>query len=233
MKIQAADPIGGVFRSSEPAVLLHPHLHEARKFRDRQGRESGEPKYDCNFMLKGDSTDLKAIKALLGMVAKVAWPGRAMKELAFPLVSGTKKADDRAEASSAKGRASDGEFQRGMVNLVARGKFEPKLGVIRNRKIIDLEGPARAASKAEFFFGAEVLFEVKFVAYEGVGANPDGICAYLNAVVATGKGTRLSGGQSVAETFSGYAGTLSDESVTTGQGPIADDEIPFDFGGIQ
>jgi hypothetical protein len=226
MKIQANGAPDGVFRSSLPAVLLHPHLHEARRFKDRQGRESGEPKYDCNFMLK-DGDDLKAIKALLGMVAKAAWPGRSMKELAFPMVSGTKKADERAEASSAKGKASDGEFQRGMVNLVARGKFEPKLGVIRNRKIVDLEGPARAASKAEFFFGAEVLFEVKFVAYEGVGANPDGICAYLNAVVATGGGTHLSGTKSVAETFSGYAGTLSDESVNTGQGPVTDDEIPF------
>ena len=89
--------------------------------------------------------------------------------------------------------------------------------------MVDYEGPAIALNIKKFFFGAEVYAQVNLVAYKGVGANPDGVTAYLNMVVATGKGTRITSAKSASEVFSGYAGRVSDEDPTAG----GDDEIPF------
>jgi len=207
------------YNLTEPVVMTFPNLHEARAF-GQKGKESGEPKYSANFNFAPESADLKAMKALCAKVAKARWPGRDLKELVFPFANGTKLADE------AKAKGKDREFNRGQVVLAARSKYEPRLSGIENGVAVDYEGDARKASKGKFYAGVLVLAQVNFVAYDGVGRNPDGVTAYLNMVFTTNKGTRLNQGQTAAEVFKGYVGSVSAEDPTAGQFAV-DDEMPF------
>ena len=212
----------GLYSLTAPVVMSHPNLFEARAF-GKKGKEQGEPKFSANFLLVPDGVDLKELKALAAKVARAKWPDRPFSELKFPFEDGNKKADKRKKTSG----KDDGDFQRGFVVMAGRSKYEPRLSAIVNGKVIDYEGPARAAAKDKFFFGAEVLAQFNLVAYDGVGSNPDGVTVYLNAVLATGKGKKIAGGgQSAKETFGGYLGSATTEDPTAG-GSDMDDDITF------
>lgn len=219
-----ADQANTTFNLTTPVVMAHPNLFEARAFGPK-GKESGQPKYSANLVIDPtdakQKADLDAMKAMAAQVAKARWPGRDLKELKFPFSNGDKLAEKRAN----KGKA-DGDFQKGKIVMACRSKYEPRLAVIENGKINDLEGPARAAAKSKFYFGCQVLAAINFQPYDGVGNNPDGVTAYLNVVVSLNKGQRLSGGASAAETFKGYVGAASMEDPTGGE-QIGDDDIPF------
>lgn len=211
----------GLYSFTEPVVMAHPALFEPRGF-GKKGKETGEPKYSANFVFNPDSADLKAMKALAVKVARAKWPDRDLKTLQFPFANGDKLADKR----KAKSGKDDGAYQRGKVVIAARSKYEPRLAGIENGKIVDYEGEARIKAKPKFYFGVQVFAQVNFVAYEGVGNNPDGVTAYLNMVFSTGKGEKIAGGASAAETFKGYVGHVSAEDPTAGAEQL-DDEIPF------
>lgn len=208
----------GRFAIMNPVILAHPHLFEAQAYK-ANGKEKGEPKFGANLVLT-PGPELDEMKKKAAAVAKAKWPTRALSELKFPFASGDKLADKR----KAKSGKDDGDYQRGKVVINARSKYRPRLAIVANGRIVDLEDDAAIAQhKAKFFFGAEVLAELNFVAYE----NPekDGVTAYLNLVLATGKGTRIAGGASASEVFKGYAGSVSAEDPTGGV--ELDDEIPF------
>lgn len=217
-----------LFSLTAPAILAHPNLFEPRAF-GAKGKETGEKKYSANIVLDptnpANKSDLDAMKAVAATVAKARWPGRDLKTLKFPFSSGDKIVAKRQEKKGTTYNG-DADFQKGKVIIACRSKYEPRLAVIENGRITDLEGPARLAAKGKFFFGCEVLAQVNFVPYDGVGANPDGVTCYLNMVVSLNKGTRLSGGASAAETFRGYVGHTSAEDPTGGE-QIADDDIPM------
>lgn len=187
----------------------------------RKGKAKGEPKYSGTFLIPTDSPDLKAFKAKAAEVARARWPGRDLKELKFPWQVGEK----RAEKAQKNGK--DGSFFNGNVVLDARSKFEPRLSILTGKAIRDLEGAQRALEgKQKFYNGCYVVPQVNFVPYEGqeedgVG-NPDGVTAYLDAVLFVKDGPRI-GGASGAEVFKAYAGTVSAESATDG---LDDDDIP-------
>ncbi len=210
-----ADEKDGRVSLSKPVTMVFPWLFEPRAF-GAKGKESGEPKYSANFLFASDNPDLKRLAAKVREVAASQWPGRDLAGLKFPFVKGDKQAD------AAKAKGKDGEFQRGQTIVVARSKYEPRLSVIENRQAIDLDGPARAAAKAKFYSGVQVLAQFNFVAYKGVGANPDGVTAYLDMVCSTNTGKRIGGGASAAEVFKGYAGQETSENPTG-----TDDDIPF------
>lgn len=214
-----ADDNSGVYDTTHPVLMFHPNLFVARAFGPK-GKETGEPKFSANLAFKADHPDLLPLKKLAAAVARAKWSSRPFSELAFPFTDGNKLAD------KAKTRRKEAEYNRGLVIVPARSKFEPRLAAIVNRQIVEYEGDARLAAKAKFFFGAEVLVQVNLVAYDGVGNNLDGVTAYLNMVLATGKGTRIAGASSAAETFRGYVGAMSAEDPTVGAGST-DDEIPF------
>lgn len=219
-----ADKADSTYNLTTPVVMAHPNLFEARAFGPK-GKESGNPKFSANLVIDPadpkQKIDLDAMKAMAISVARARWPNRDIKELKFPFSNGDKLADKRA----GKGK-TDGDFQRGKVIIAGRSKYEPRLAVIENGKIVDLEGPARIAAKSKFYFGCHVLATLNFQPYEGVGNNPDGVTAYLNIVVSLNKGQRLSGGASAAETFKGYVGHTSAEDPTGGES-ISDDDIPM------
>lgn len=224
----------GTVSLTEPVVSTFPNLLEAKSVM-KNGKPTGDPKYSHNYEFEPTSADLAMLKAEALKVAKAKWPGRAVgKESAtrddagnpkqptfvFPFSSG----DILADKAKAKGK--DREFSRGKVVLTARSKYQPRLSFIENGAIKDLDGPAiDAIGKRVFYNGVLCLAQVNFVAYEGVGTNPDGVTAYLNMVVSTNTGPKLSGGASAAEVFKGYVGSNVDEDPTGGVD--IDDEIPF------
>lgn len=191
----------------------------------KKGKAKGEPKYSGTFLLKPDSADLAGLKAKAAAVAKARWPGRNLGELKFPFTSGEKRADKSKKAGK------DGAFFLGHVVLDARSKYQPQLAV-RNPDgtIRELAGQQIAVEgKNKFYGGCMVAASVNFTAYEGqeedgVG-NPDGVNAYLDAVIWLGDGERIGGGN-VVETFRAFAGSVTDVD-PTGSGS---DEIPFDVG---
>lgn len=215
----------GLIALTIPVVLAHPTLHEPRAF-GAKGKETGEKKYSGNFVFASDNPDLAACKALAVQVAKAEWPGRDLKELAWPFSNGTKLADAR----KAKGK-DDGEFQRGKVVIAARSKFPPALSGLEGnpKKLVEYDTEElRAASKSKFYFGVECLAEFHFKAYKGVGKNPDGVTCYLQQVLQTGKGERLAKGGDARSAFKGYLGNVSEVDPTAGgEATEVGDEMPF------
>lgn len=212
-------PHDGIFNLTKPVTMTFPNLFKARPFK-RNGKEIGDPKFDSSFLFDADSDDLKNMKALCVKVARANRPSADLKTLAFPFKSGDKMAD------AAKAKNKDNEVSRGKVVLSARSKYQPKLAVFENGKIVDLEDEtAIARFKGRFYPGALVYAQLNFVWYDEVGQGPAGVNAYLNMVLSTGKGTRLGSGRSAADVFSGYVGNISDVDPTAGQ--TIDDDIPF------
>ena len=217
-----ADQIDGRYSLTSPAIMDFPNLFVPKAFKGKGGKESGEPKYKANLVLNTDHPDLTGLKQKAAAVAKARWPDRKLSELAFPFTSGTKLAD------KAKEKKKDGEHMRDKVVIAGRSKFAPGLAGIENGRIVDYEDEAmKIKAKPKFYAGVEVLAEFNFVAYEGVGANPDGVTAYLNKVLSLNKGTKLNRGSTAAEAFKGYAGTISAEDPTGGKSADLDDEIAF------
>lgn len=214
-----SDTVDGRYALTQPVIMAFPQLFEAKAV-GKKGQATGKPKYSANFVLVRDGVDHKALKDLAIKIANERWPGRSIKELKFPFSNGDKLADARI----AKGK-KDGEFQRGHSVLISRSTYEPALATYKNGQAIDLAGANRAAAKNEFYPGVMVLASFTLAPYDGVGQNPDGVCAYLQSVMTLNKGTRLAGGQAAAsETFKGYVGHATDEDPTVGA-PTAEETI--------
>lgn len=217
----------GIYNLTKPVILAHPNLITARPFKDANGKEKGDPKYGCNFVLSPDHPDFAGLKAKAVQVARAKWPDRDLKELRFPFKDGSKEADKRKARKGDK-YTGDAEYQRGQIVLPARSNYEPALAVIDGNppRFVDLEGAARVANEKKFYFGCEVLAQVNFVAYNKTSDDTkDGVTAYLNQVVSLNRGKRLTSAQSAAETFKGYAGTVS--AVDPTAGAELDDDIAF------
>lgn len=217
------DKTAGFYTLTAPVVSTFPNLFEAKQFVGKNGKPNGDPKYSINLLNDADSADLHAMKAVAKAVAKAKWPNRKLSELIFPFSSGDEAADKRKAAGK-----DDGEYSRGKVILTARSKYQPLLGLIAGGKIVELStDDLKAMHKDKFYSGVQVFAVLNFVAYDGPGNNPDGVTAYLQQVLSTGKGERIGGGQrSIAETFKGYVGQISDKNPLAG-GEDDGDEIPF------
>jgi hypothetical protein len=207
--------VDGIFNLTAPVVMSFPHLFEAKAFK-KNGKETGEAKFSAQFIFPADSEDLKGMKQLAAKLARAKWPDRQFSELHFPFASGDKVAEKRV----AKGK-HDNDHIRGKVIITAKSKYEPKLAYIDNGRIVDIETEIqKAAQKNRFYSGVEVLAQINLLPYEG--GQGDGVTAYLNMVISTGKGARLSGGQTASEAFRGYVGSISAEDPTA---PGADENL--------
>jgi hypothetical protein len=232
--------LDGVFTFTHPVFLDFPALLEPKAFPGATGQDTEKLKYSANLRFKADHPDYAALKTMMAQVAKADWPVRPLSELKFPHESGDKAADKRKSENAniaaliaagktvdSRGKAlkvkPDGEFQRGFILLAARSKFQPQMAILRGNAKVDLEGDAIKANISQFYFGVEVLAQIKLQAYRGIGQNPDGVCAYLNMVLSLNRGPKIGGGSraSASDVFKGYAGSVSTEN------PLGDDEIPF------
>lgn len=224
------DKLAGLFSTTEPVILDFPNLFEPKPFIDPDtGKARGEPKYGGNFILEVDSADLLSMKQLAIKLAKAKFPGRDIVaeykagKFMMPFQDGTALADARKE----KKNKDDAAYLRGKCVIQAKSKYPTKLSGIVNGKVVDYDETTIIPAKKTFFSGAKVLVQFNFVAYNKVGANGlDGVTAYLNSVLTTGKGDRLSGAPPASEVFKDYVGSVSDEDPTTGSS-LNDDEIPF------
>jgi hypothetical protein len=220
----------GIFDITKPVVLLFPTIDKPRAFGPK-GKERGEPKFSAGFGLKiGNGPDdpdgqlLRDLKSKAAAVARAKWPGVDFKTLAFPWELGDRRADD------AKAKGKDQEFERGLVILTARSKFRPRLAGLENGKLVDYDNDDATVAriKPKFYFGTDCFAQVNLVAYDPVGSNgKPGVAAYLNQLVTLNRGKKLAGGQSAAETFKEYAGSVSDYDPTGGDNSGIDDDIPF------
>lgn len=224
-----------IVATTSPVVMaFQGSLIEAKKFK-RNGKESGEPKHSASFIFDPSSPDLARLKAAALSVASAKWPGRDIGadyragKFGLPFSNGNAAIENTKKSLTDKGKEYDGraDFMKDKIVLKAStgADYPPRLAVLEGNTISPvLQGPALAANKGKFYFGAEVLFEVIMSAYDAVGSNgTDGVTARLRQVLTTNKGKRLSGGGDPAETFAGYAGKLSAEDPTKG----LDDEIAF------
>ena len=225
-----AEKVDGRYTLTAETPMIFPALHEPRKSRDKQGREQGEPKYSGLLSFAEGHPDLDALKALAVKIGKAKWPDRDIVaefkagRFKLPFDSGTRKAD---EYKAKKPGDETREWQRGkcLVPTHSGQQFPPQLCEINGGKLVVLEGAARIAAKPKFYSGVKVLAQVNFVAYDGVSNNPDGVTAYLQMVLTTGKGDRIAGGQDATEVFKAYMGNLSQVDPT--KGATVSDDIPF------
>lgn len=211
------------FVFTRPAILIYSDgLYKATQYEGK-----GEFKYSAGFILAADHADLANLKAAINGVAQAASPGIAWKSFGKPISTGDKLADKR-KAKKGDKYSDDAEWMRGKVALTARSKFPPALSVVIGQTSLDLDDDAlKAKYKNNFFWGAEVVPEIALVWYPAKKeTDAPGVTAYCQAVLATGKGTRMNGGRPAAETFSGYLGRQSSVDPTGGAG-MEDDEIPF------
>ncbi len=183
--------------------MLWPNLFEPRAVKIK-GKETGEPKYGLSMLL--DPAEIGDLKAAAKMVALAKWPGRTLSELKFPFSDGDKLEADQTE----KGR--DGKFYSGKVVLKASSKFKPVVVDTHRKDIID---------HSRLYSGAYGYAELNFVAYDGVGQNPDGVTAYVNFVMKSRDGDRIAG-RDAAGVFAGIQGSEAEPAATE-----LDDEIPF------
>jgi hypothetical protein len=227
-----SEKVDGTIALTTPVILAFPNLFEAKKFKGKGGKEQGEPKFGASFALDPAHADTTTLKSLAMRVAKAKWPGRDVaaesrarkvmdgdqevilpSKFTFPFKSGDKLCAERVAKLAKDGKPDDGkgDFQIGKVMIKVSSKFQPRLAVIANGKIVDLDTPELITlHKGKFFFGAEVLLQLNVVGYDKVGdGGTDGVTIYPNLILATGKGTRLSGGASAAEVFKGYVGSVS------------------------
>lgn len=213
------------YNATAPAIMTFPALFVPRKVKRRKPDgttvETGEPKYEANFLFEPTSPDFLAMKAIAVRFAR-AHGIEDLGTIGFPFKSGTKEADKR----KAKGK-DDGEFARDKIVMIARSgeKYPPKLTVIENGKMLDLDSEEQKTKyKGQFYSGVKVWFQVSLAWYDPVGDNAKaGITARLNVVVSTNKGDRVGGGgQSGSALFSQYLGQTTTENPTVG-----DDDIPF------
>lgn len=210
----------GYVEITKSVVTTYPQLIVAEAFK-RNGKVTGDPKFSINFEFEADHPSLSILKETAAKIAAARWPGRDFATLAFPFSSGDKLAE------AAKGRGKNREQSRGKVVLVARSgeEYPPQLSAIVNGQWEDFEGDYRAKAKPYFYSGVRCIGRVVFKAYDGVGANPDGVACYLSGVGSLNKGERIGGAGSQADRFKGYVGVESDEDPLAERKPSQD--IPF------
>ena len=210
--------------------LFRPNLIVPVRYKDEQGKESGDPKYSALLGMSPDSADFAEIKRLVIEVMKAAAFVDAdgdlipLNKLAKPFSLGDKIADRakaRVDAGVPKARLA--EHYRGLVVLKASSPRPPALGYAQGKSIFNVVMDDEAAVKkagVKFYTGAEVWADLTFSPHQ-VGTNQPGVNAYLNSVLATGKGERIGGGAPPSERFKGYLGQVSGEDPTAG----LDDDI--------
>lgn len=222
------EPIVYSYTTKEVALLSHPNLTEAKQT-PVNGKPQGKFKYSANFIMDVAGQDWVALKRLAGACAKAQWPSVSLSsgEIEFSFKDGTKEADKRKTKLETLGKPTDGEFSRGKGILKAASDFIPALCHFDAAGQVVDYGPAELAqAKKDAYFGSMVYVKVTFRAYDipqGDKPSKKYVATYLDQVLITGQGKKLSGAKPASETFKGYVGGAIVEDPTEG----LDDDIAF------
>jgi hypothetical protein len=183
-----------------------------RAVKGRGGKDRGDPKYSGDFEMAAEHPDINRFKAAAAAVAQAKWPGRPLSELAVPWKTGAVIAD------KAKAKGKNREWSRDAAFiLTARSQYQPSLAVLVGSEIIDLNDDVLIKKHSkDFYTGVECLAEFNFVPYDAVDDDgKDGMTCYLQKVLSLRRGKQVAGGgKSASETFKGYVGLNSQESVS-------------------
>ena len=202
-----------------------------RKFKEN-GVEKGDAKYDITIVV--DKETLKPIVAKAAEVARAKWPNRELKELRWPWITAEKAIDNAGRKAAKENKNVDEAKARvakwalpGTYVLKAASKFPVQLAVLQGRNIIELSSDILVGQhKGKFYNGCYVVPQINLVPYTGKKVDdPDGVTAYLDAVLRVKDGERLGGGVNAAEAFKGYAGAYTSENPVERE--LVDEEIPF------
>ena len=189
----------GRFQFSGPVPVTNVNIVEARRFKGKDGKESGEPKFGIVAILEPDNEDLAKAKAVAMEVAKAAFPGIPLKSIRFPFKNGDKENERRGKRKDAKtgDPLKPLDWQTGKVVLGAHTTKPPSAAILVNGVPMDLETPdAVKAASRHFYNGVEALLGVSFVAYGDAAALEEdadpalvkpGVTSYLNLILSTGR----------------------------------------------
>lgn len=202
-----------------PGVLTFRHLAKAEPV-----AKGGKEKFDVNIEFEPSSADVAAMKSLIMQVAQNGRPGVNRADIDVPLKDGNVLADTAERNAVKKGKEAGSDprkFSRGKQVLIARSDYRPSLGYLEGGRLVELaDDPSLIAARERdtFYPGVEVLGEVEFAWHDEIAGGRPGVNAYINQVLSLKRGERVMGGgrPSMAETFKGYAGIASTESVTGG-----------------
>ena len=204
-----------LFTLTKAAPAFFMDLHEPKQFM-KNGKPKGAAKYSINAVLKPDSEDLKTIAGMCKALADAAFAGQEgydWKTAEKPYKKAETIIDARKKSKAKDGKEYSGDLDwiAGTYTLKASSTFAPALSGLEGGRLVEYKTEeARAASKAKFYNGAEVLMQVNLQPYEMDGRY--GVTAYLNMVLTTGKGEKRGGtARAAADVFKGYAGTISHE----------------------
>lgn len=208
--------IDGRYTFTQKVRMPFQNLAEAKAV-GKKGKAKGDPKFSGTFVFEPESADYQAVRALAAKVAHARWPGRNLNELKFCFTTGEKKIEREKKAAEKEGRnARTQDFFVGKIVLDARSKYQPACAAVVDGKIVQLEGKEIAA---RFYNGCYVVPKINLTAYEGQEddgrGNPDGVNAYLDAVLFVQDGPKI-GGTNAAEIFKSYAGQVTDADPTGG-----------------
>ena len=239
------EKVSGFFALTSPAILEYPNVIDAKRFKGKNGKEKGDPKFSATVVLDPDGEDWKTAKAIITALAKQHVS--SFDGIKFPHKSGDKVLAELKAKFAAAGKEYDGRSDHlaGKIMIAAKSGLDipPQLGIMgydpkgnllvnpddKTRLVngilaLDDEGLKRKY-KSKFYRGVGAFATLKFQWYDAVDDGKPGVTAYLVNVLSTGVGKNLGGARSVTEAFKGYAGKPSGESPSAGMDEDLDDEL--------
>lgn len=192
-------------------------LFEAKAFVDPKTKKpKGEPKYGY-LALFANATDISELKAVAIKVAKAKFGDSVdLKTVKFPFKNGDKEAErivTKAAKNGKEKKDSDVAFYRGNVVMKVSSNFEPKVVDNQGNDLLD-----KAAIYSGVYVRAEFNFRAQLIeASEEEGGDKRYVSAYVNFVMKTKDGERLSG-KSAKEVFKGLLGGSSTADPTDDAG---------------
>ncbi len=203
--------VSGIIVSPE-ALIVFPNFFDPKPFKDKNGKEKGDPVYSGTFLF--DPSTIDDMKAKAKEVALAKWPGRTLSELKFPFFDGTKQADKQ------KATKKDGEFYRGKVGVKSSTQYPVQ--------VVGPDGKTEWSKGSPYerkvYSGVYGYVEFNFVAYDGVNGGQDGVKAYPNFVMISKTDTPRVAGRDARTVFAGIAGGKSAHNPVDA---IDDDQIPI------
>jgi hypothetical protein len=217
----------------DPIQVVFPQLHEPKRVKNRNGEETGEPKYSITFLIPATHPDLKVLATTVAKVFRAKFPDAKLpsnlsgfwakdREYAWPFTKGEDEIERLKKKAEKAGKTPrDNEFYKGMILVKARSNYQPSVLDVRPATPVEIKEPD--GIKSLIYSGAYVASELNANAYQGTrDDDKDGANFYLNAVAFVKSGDRLTG-VNHAETFRAVKGKSTDEDPTGG----AEEEIQF------
>lgn len=205
------------FTLTAPVQMIYPNLQTPKKAKNKQGKETGKPKYGASFCFPKDHGDVKAIVNKMGQLILHEWPGTSQEEVNGIIKNAFKSgAKVAAELRESKKSEEIAKFVEDKFVLKSSSEFAPTLGGIENNGAVDYRTDEQIALNAKkFYSGAFVGAKFKFVPMEI--EEKKHMVKYLTEVFTLNRGDRIGGSRSAATTFSSYVGKH------TGENPIEAD----------